>query len=160
MRLIEVTGLKETNFSNPFSICCLHNRSQQHLGQVTGPGMGEGRVSLRQEHFLLLLLYCLLPAHLFFRFGWSKEPSHQAAPFLVPALWPRWRKNLQLFSETQDSLIFARDKVKALPFLRWKIEDFTSGPPPGSQSLFILPQHLLIYYLAESQCQHLPSFSL
>ena len=113
MRLIEVTGLKETHFSNPFSICCLHNRSQQHLGQVTGAGMGEGRVSLRQEHFLLLLLYYLLHAHLFFRFGWNKEPSHQAAPILAPALWPRWRKNLQLFSETLRTVWYS-------PRTKWK----------------------------------------
>lgn len=64
-----------------------------------GAGMGEGRVSLRQEYFLLLRLYYLLHAPLFFWYGWSKEPSHQVGPILMPALWPRWRKHLQLFSE-------------------------------------------------------------
>ena len=82
-----------------------------------GAGMGEGRVSLRQEHFLLLRLYYLLHAPLFFWYGWSKEPSHQVGPILMPALWPRWRKTCNYFQRILGQSDIRQGQSESTAFL-------------------------------------------
>lgn len=113
MRLIEATGLNERNFSNyPPFVAYTANPDSTRTVHGCWSGRRE-RVNLRQEHFLLLFLNYLLHAPHFSWYGWCKEPRLQVGPIQMPALRPRWRQNLQSFSENLRT-------VWCLPRTKWK----------------------------------------